>query len=92
VQVGHDPFREQAPDESRCLTNRSRSFPRIPLADRKNGRTLWDDVVNSTLLTALQHTGADIATTAALSRRWNHVRYVASVPKDPRIINADPRS
>jgi hypothetical protein len=46
----------------------------------------WDDVVNATFLAVLQNKGiaVDLATAAALTRGWNHTRYVASVAQELR--------
>lgn len=52
----------------------------------------WDDVVNATFLAVLQNKGVevDLATSAALTRGWNHTRYVASVAQDLRSNHSAP--
>lgn len=72
-----------------------RSVDRVALptsVDREDAKALYDDVVNATLLTVLQHkdVDVDIAISKSLTRGWNHTRYVASVAQDLRTNHAHP--
>lgn len=59
---------------------------------RDEAHAFWDDVVNATFLTVLQNKGTaiDLATAAALTRGWNHTRYVASVAQELRTNHSAP--
>lgn len=60
--------------------------------DRTEAQIFWDDVVNATFLAVLQNRdiAVDLATAAALTRGWNHTRYVASVAQELRTNHAQP--
>jgi hypothetical protein len=60
--------------------------------DKEDAQMFWDDVVNATLLTVLQNKAipVDLATSAVLTRGWNHTRYVASVAQELRTNHAQP--
>ena len=60
----------------------------------KAAHVFWDDVVNATFLAVPQNKGAevDLATAAALTRGWNHTRYVASVAQELRSNHPAPRA
>ncbi|RAX45734.1 hypothetical protein DQ354_07540 [Arthrobacter sp. AQ5-06] len=59
---------------------------------RDEAAVLWDDVVSATFLAVLRSKDVpvDIATSAALTRGWNHTRYVASMAQELRTNHADP--
>lgn len=69
--------------DPRCLPTR---------IDREDARSLWEDVVNATLVDLLQSKGIplDQATMRVALRGWNHTRYVASVAQELRSNTAKP--
>lgn len=60
--------------------------------DREDARTLWDDVVNATLVAVLQNKDipVDQASTKAALRGWNHTRYVGTIAQELRTNTAQP--
>jgi hypothetical protein len=67
--------------------------PSLPAdVSKDEAQLFWDDVVNATFLSVLQNKGiaVDLATAAALTRGWNHTRYVASVAQELRTNHAQP--
>ena len=60
--------------------------------DREDARSLWEDLVNATLVAVLQRKGIplDQATTKVALRGWNHTCYVTSIAQELRTDHAQP--